>query len=949
MLAAFAAVLTWAQERPSTRLDQQFFVVPPNARAARELASFRQRHGRAELLWSRDTLLPARILALESRLAPALTTATVDQVLGEFMTANRALLGVSAEDLVRRSLVERRGRILVKYQQTFQGVPIDGSEVGFITTRDGRLLRYASSYAPVADVSTRGNITEQRAVELARRALGNLGANAVLDGAELVLRRRFVQGEPRYRLVYEVAMDTRVIDQCPSRLVVIDANTGEVVAVGDRFPSRIRGTVRGEIYPGRSTDTPELRPLGHLSVLASRPGDRSTQLVPSLSDGSYSLMAGTGSWDVRAGLSGSFAQVTSVSATNIRHEASVPDGSTHDWDWSGSSGDDLEQINVFYHINRIHDFYASSLDHEWINNWTGTRQFRAETGYATDNAWSGDPLKFGADEYSLDAGVIYHECTHNVLYDLFGDEWIGYVSGDDTANQHEAYAFDEGFADFFACALLGWSDHGDRDLENEMEYPDEYDEETGQGLEGHDGGQIIGGAAWELRLLMQERLGPERGAEESTALVFDALATLATFPRPYRFSYPGTSNLLDALLIADDNDDFAIDGTPNDREILQAFRHHRMLPVDVWVRDHPTEVYGVPSNPGGEPFWTSPDIFLYDGAALLEPDAILETGVPVEIQVRVHNHGYLMAEEVTVEVYSADASEGLSWPRDWTLIGTSVVREIRAGRPELSPRLTWRPHTPGERALMVRLVCEDDPITDPDDVAGDNNVAQRNVSVSAFLPDSNAGIYWRVVPDDRFSSTRRAMEILTERFPPELELEVEWLDPRTRNRLARSPSAARYTAHLAPVELSLDRSAAVAPEARAPEAHVPEITPPTSPPARDRIKAESDEALSKLDEALAGLQKRKTAEKAAKAAKAEKSVRAQAKGARKPAETPGDRPSVDVLSFPLESLAGQEVLVKVSFRVPRTARPGDAYVLHLVDRAGDRVVSGMTYVVRVRG
>ena len=878
----------------------------PNAKMTAELGRFKQRHADAKVLWDRATGLPGKITQLERKIAPALAAHTADAVVRKFVAANRAFLGIDAADLVRRSTVQRRGRVTVKYQQTHDGIPVEGAEAGCIATVDGRLLQVTSNCAPVGQFSTTPKFSRDQAVLLARRVLRNLGPSAAVDKVEKVIRRESARGQIRYRLAYKVYLTTTAKDQPPHKLVVFDANTGRPITIGDRFPATIRGTVRGEICPRLITDTREIRAMPNLSVLGSRPGRTTVQLIPTRSDGQYMLPAGPGTWTVQSPLSGLYAAVTSVANTNVAHEGTLANGGTHDWTWRSVDGDDLEQLNVYYHINRVHDeLYGRMLGYRWTNAWTGGRQFIAETGYAMNNAYSGSPMTFGTGRYSLNAEVIYHECTHNVLYSLFGNAWIGFVSGDAVANSHEAYAFDEGFSDFFACSLLGEPTHGSRNLANAMIYPDEYDVETGQGLEGHSGGQIIGGAAWDLRLLMQERLGDERGAQEATNLVFDSLTTLATYPRPYRFSYPGTSNFLEALLLTDDDNDSLEDGTPNDREIFQAFRVHRMLPVDVYVRDRIGDTAHVPSNPRGEPFWQSPDIDVDLPSDTADPRRLRVT---TDVRVTVHNRGYLPTGLVTVELYTADVEEGTRWPDDWSLIGTAEVRDVDPLSNRLSPPITWRPRTNGEWALMARLRCDDDPVSELGSVPEENNVAQRNVTVRGFMPGVRAEVGFRLRLDDRFSRMRRALEIVKERFPPDLDLRLDWIDPRTKRPVPQPGPAATRTMTIPATALSPVKLA--------------------KPSASMRAKA--DRALADLDRALA---KRK----AVKRLSAPKS-------APKPAAAPQ---TVAVRSFSLDKGPVDDLLVKLSFQVPKNAKPGETYVFHVVESVEGKAVGGITYIGHV--
>ena len=921
MVSLLIAAQALAQASAARKRLPRLTAKPPSAQATTKLRAFQQRLRGAQVLWDQDTKLPARVFGLQQKVAPSTSAGTVDRVARGFMRSNLNFLGIDPTALQRRMTIERRGRSMVKYRQVHDGVPVEGAEAGCVVTSDGRLLQYASNCADLANFPTAARFPRNGAIQLARRALGRLGPTAAIDGIQkVIIRQRNARGQLQHRLVYKIHAATNVTNEQRYKELVFDANTGRVVRMGDRFPTTITGTVRAEVYPTRSTDPSQTLPLGRLSVTIRRPGATSAWLIPTLSDGSYRLGAGPGAWQLNAALSGGYAGVTGLVNTDVGHSADVDNGDVHNWDWTAANGDDVEQLNVFYHINRLHnEFYRDHLDYRWVNDWTGRSQFVAVTGLDWNNAHAGSPMEFGRGTWALNAEVVYHECTHNVIHTLFGSAYVGFVSGDAVANSHEAYAFDEGFSDYMACTFLNWSTHGRRNLRNRMQYPDEYDTETGQGLEGHSGGQIIAGAAWDLRRLMRARLGDEAGTSACDHLVFDSLATLAAYPRPYRFSYPGTSNFLTAMLLTDDWDGNLENGTPNGRDILQAFRRHGMLPVDVWIRDRVEDRGNVPSNPGGEPFWISNDIHFYEPRGWRE----VPSGLTTMVEVVLWNRGYLEAEDTRVDLYEADPAEGLSWPRDWTHVGTSTSTRMRAGgQGYTSPRIAWRPRRGGEYALMARLTHEQDPIMEPHDVADENNVAMCNVAVVPYLPGDMFEVRYRPRLDEHWDKLRRAVEIMTERFPPETPIDLDWVDPRTNRPIASQPRFATRTTRIRPTRLEFHRSTRLAQPTSAAAARQPDA----------RMRKEAARAMADLSRNVKRITKPRTAAKAPVASG--------------PSNAPRNVQVTTCLFAPAQRAPNAKL--KLSFRVPQNAKPGEQYVVHVMEREAGKVVAGMTYVVQVK-
>lgn len=118
------------------------------------------------------------------------------------------------------------------------------------------------------------------------------------------------------------------------------------------------------------------------------------------------------------------------------------------------SDDDLERQggNVFYYIIGAHDYFVSTP----INFATMNYQINAYVDYPTSLYFSnaaaivgGEEIRFAdsSDAWAKTRDIIVHEYSHCVLFKLFPDG-TGISGGIKT---NEAYAMDEGFADFFAA------------------------------------------------------------------------------------------------------------------------------------------------------------------------------------------------------------------------------------------------------------------------------------------------------------------------------------------------------------------------------------------------------------------------------------------------------------------------------------------------------------------
>lgn len=908
----------WAAEEPQQRPTDRIVAQAPGPRQEALARRLTEQIG-GRVLWNRHTGLPARIVT-QRPFTKAVTAGSADAEFRGFVDANRDLLGVAPADLQLVAVQSRNGRHYLKYRQMVGGVPVEGLEAGCIIGEDGLLVSYAADVVKGLAAPPEAAVTPEAAVEKARAALEKAGDGATLSSVEKILVPRVPVPEPEtageYNLVYRVQFRTAERDRNPHRLVVVDAATGRVIEQYDATPWDITGTVQGEVSPDLSSDPTQTRAFEHVSVTAialSPPMPGLPLVVSTNGAGHYTIPSWAGNWHLIASTSGAFAQVTSVSQTAVVHTQPVANGSVHNWTWNAAGGNDVDQLTVFYHINRLHDeLYQNLIGYAWTNSWTGTAQFRAETGYTFNNSFAGNPMTFGTAAFVRDAAAIYHECTHNVLYSLFGG-WVGF--GNATQNQLEGYAFDEGFADFFAGVQLGRPNLIGRNLSNTMSYPANYNTTTASGLEGHSGGQIIAGAAWDLRVLMQERYGTNQGARKNANLVFDGLQRMATYPRPYRFSKPGTSNFLDALLEADDDNANLADGTPHDREILQAFRNHAMLPVDVWMADRVGDPGNVPSNPNGEPWWLSPDIIVESKEIANVAGTLSVPGKTTtlnRVRVRVRNQGYLASGSVQVVIKTRSLLKGTPW----TTLGTVTVADVPAGGDVLSPETTWQA-SPFD-TVRAELITSKDPITEAGDVRLDNNLAQRNllaliVWAGAKVKVAQPWLFLDELQADRPPGAKARIDIVRERAAANLGIGLDLPELREQGKLKGELRPTVGETRMVQTVLVQEAEQPV----------------PAKPPSGTEARVEG--AFKDLEKALA--------------------ARPETTSPQNPVLV--RQPVVRIVQARVDAYPDLPIdldratPVVLTFTIGADARVGDVYIVHVMQSIGGPIVRGMTYELRV--
>ena len=176
---------------------------------------------------------------------------------------------------------------------------------------------------------------------------------------------------------------------------------------------------------------------------------------------------------------------------------------------------------------------------------------------------------------------------------------------------------------------------------------------------------------------------------------------------------------------------------------LAYFRQHAPLigVADLWIKDSPVDIGEQYS---GAPWWTSPDILVdvppYDG----NPDINPVFNEVNRVWSRVWNRSNLPVENLYVRYYWADPAAGLP-PSSWHLIPGTLGHPNPAGPiiiPGYSsieaPYVEWTPTiTPAHQCLLAIAYINDDPrdsdnrdpLVYPFDIPWDNNIAQRNVHV----------------------------------------------------------------------------------------------------------------------------------------------------------------------------------------------------------------------------
>ena len=683
------------------------------------------------LLSDPKTGLPSRITGMSAipqairRKQMTFVEPYIEENIRSFLLDNEDYLGVPSNALKLNFIRQRDNIWYIKFDLLYKNIPVWNGSVGLVADSEGVINQYSSNYDPAIDALTTPEITLDEAVKIAKTTYDTVTVNTFFaHRSELVIYPESRDNEIEYHLAWKFLLRGEESNTFLDKNFIIDALSGVILLQFDQFVNiDVNGRVRGQIYPVNPTFPPvTASPLSHAKI--------SVQHGSSVNTGDNGYYKGTtsstGSFDVTSSLSGPHAYVMDFSGSvNTSMTNSGQNTTGRDFFWTAT---DRDHINVFYHMNLFHDWFEDWLNHSWYKNVIpmGALVNVTENGRTWNNASAdGEILNFGADDFARSSDVIYHEYTHNIIYEIF-DGWIGLSEGKFT----EGYGMDEGFADYFACAITNDSRHGEghggsRDLDNWDQYPGP----VGYHIEGHTAGEIIAGAAWDLR----ESFNNDQAIDN---LVLHTLIHLATMSKPYYFSRPIKSNFLTAM--KDAAQLIKTYTMPEEWQINQAFRNHDLLPVDIYIKDYRRDDGDVPSNPSGENISDSPDIRIDAPPYNKTDDDEPVKGQVNRVYITIRNNGYNVANNVYLALY--DKPKYGSWQLVKKVLLSSNTIPV-SGHIEVS--VDWTPPMIWENSLLVKVYSQDDPITKDWDVALENNIAKKNLKLKDDTPPLIFNIYSR--------------------------------------------------------------------------------------------------------------------------------------------------------------------------------------------------------------
>lgn len=470
----------------STTPDNLSSQIPPGTPPARAdsirkaaFQQFKSRHGPEwRVTWNAKTGLPLTVFSGTTEPVPGAS----EQAARSFLTQHRTLFGMRG-DLADLQLIEvgisSRGIRHVRFQQTFQGIPVYEGDYQVHIRPDGRIDMANGHYYPDIDVSTSPGVSKSDARQ---SALADLGGQVEVKKEQEIETLLMIYRRSEYN-TFALAWRVLVPAVAPvpgTWQYFVDAGNGQILSKLDLDPSV---TGDGDIIE----DTPELTPTPVTSNLYRLDGSGYLR-------GTYANVHNA--IDNRA-----FSSVNSFQYAT---------GNTH-----------FDEVNVYYHIDTFRHNYLNVIGFAGKNIGSDQDLEAWVHDQERPNAAHYDPgaheVAFGINtDFARRDVVIYHEFIHAAADVENGSHYLD-------PNETEEGAIGEGISDYFGGSYQDRSEHLNRDMANPgIATYGEY--QNNLPVEEHVGGEFFSAILWDLRN------SGEISNHDADVIIFEAISRLSGSP-----------------------------------------------------------------------------------------------------------------------------------------------------------------------------------------------------------------------------------------------------------------------------------------------------------------------------------------------------------------------------------------------------------------------------------
>ncbi len=485
---------------------------------------------------------------------------TADGAAMAFVENYGEMIGVSADDIRVESVNWLRDRVYVHLRQYYGSIPLWGGDLNLIIHPTARVSFVRNDLVPGIDAVPPAVISEDAAVSVAINYVKPLDEPRRIDRLGLYVYPLWTEDSYEIR----VAWVTRILCSNPRGLfqITVDASSGAVLSATNELRTvEVSGNLTGMYHYQFKDDPLEIAYWPDALVTVD----------------TYEIYTDdTGDWedDISASAPftyntrhyGRYCDVDNGAGSDVSYTTNFT-SSPYNFGWSLSTSTE-DEMNLYYHVNRIHTHVRDTLGFGGMNY---RMPCLVNDPSTADNAYyDGSGINFGAGEttfydLSLFCDIVYHEYTHGVTHHIYPYGSLPYDG--------QSGALDEGFSDYFPCSMTDSPLMGDgglyrsgteymRRCNTSRSYPDDWVGEV------HADAQIVDAAWWEIR--------DELGRDYTDSLVH---LTRFTFAEDFEEFFWAT-------LATDDDDADIYNGTPNARLIYDSYGAHGIGPGYNLIVEH---------------------------------------------------------------------------------------------------------------------------------------------------------------------------------------------------------------------------------------------------------------------------------------------------------------------------------------------------------------------------
>lgn len=471
--------------------------------------------------------------------AKTLSQLSIESLSKKFFSDYGTIIKVNPDQVKLRSAETDGTMWYVTYSQAVNGVPVYGTEIGYTINQDGDIIALgADAYQNIA-ISTTPALTSAQAETAARKALGDDSAEIKSPG-ELIIYPVDRDSTTSFRLTWKIQLSS--FRSLKNVTFFVDAGDGQMVAQQSNIRDNVAGNVSASYWPVRANDTPVQTGFWTTQIRLHNANYTYNSYTNSDNSGNYTLSPPyPGTWYIDFPLQDSWVKVYNHNGGNpvaaVRTVTTSWDG-VRNLNWGASDSTSLRWLATVVHDKYKNQFSYSTMDYQMAAYANALYYYNGQ--WIAANGWAdGYAIAFGhqdGEPWARSSDVVFHEYTHNVIFHLYGYDWIEPTNNPFT----QGAAMEEGLPDYFACSFNNNSDEGEdvgvnRELNNSKRYPNDF-QTYDSAWAPYNNSVIISGACWSLR----QSIG-------STIADFIVFKALQMSPHPHNFA-----DLQTNITVADD-------------------------------------------------------------------------------------------------------------------------------------------------------------------------------------------------------------------------------------------------------------------------------------------------------------------------------------------------------------------------------------------------------------